>query len=144
MQHAVISAENAFIQSDYTACIDSMKEILVEDMDVNIKYVLAVAYANSENFKREEIDVIVSRLAPTTNEKELDYWIYLGRLDVKTAENIALSLSDDKLLIYAYMKEIDLLESDTAVSGEEKKARLDQLEQEITKLGEKYKTEEAK
>lgn len=142
MQRAVISAEHAFIQSDYTACIDSMKEIPVEDMDVNIKYVLAVAYANSENFQKEEIDVIVSRLAPTTNEKELDYWIYLGRLDVKTAEDIALSLSDDKLLIYAYMKETDLLESDTNVSGEEKKARLDQLEQEITKLGEKYKTEE--
>lgn len=142
MQRAVISAENAFIQSDYTACIDSMREIPVEDMDVNIKYVLAVAYANSENFQKEEIDVIVSRLAPTTNEKELDYWIYLGRLDVKTAEDIALSLSDDKLLIYAYMKETDLLESDTNVSGEEKKARLDQLEQEITKLGEKYKTDE--
>lgn len=142
MQRAVISAENAFIQSDYTACIDSMKAIPVEDMDVNIKYVLAVAYANSENFQKEEIDVIVSRLAPTTNEKELDYWIYLGRLDVKTAEDIALSLSDDKLLIYAYMKETDLLESDTNISGEEKKARLDQLEQEITKLGEKYKTEE--
>lgn len=144
MQRAVISAENAFIQSDYTACIDSMKEIPVEEMDVSIKYVLAVAYANSENFQKEEIDVIVSRLAPTTNEKELDYWIYLGRLDVKTAEDIALSLSDDKLLIYAYMKETDLLESDTTVSGEEKKARLDQLEQEITKLGEKYKTEETK
>lgn len=144
MQRAVISAENAFIQSDYTVCIDSMREIPVEDMDVNIKYVLAVAYANSENFQKEEIDVIVSRLAPTTNEKELDYWIYLGRLDVKTAEDIALSLSDDKLLIYAYMKETDLLESDTNISGEEKKARLDQLEQEITKLGEKYKTEEDK
>ena len=113
-------------------------------MGVNIKYVVAVAYANRENFQKEEIDVIVSRLAPTTNEKELDYWIYLGRLDVKTAEDIALSLSDDKLLIYAYMKETDLLESDTTVSGEEKKARLDQLEQEITKLGEKYKTEETK
>lgn len=144
MQRAVISAENAFIQLNYTECIDSMKEIPVEDMDVNIKYVLAVAYANSENFQKEEIDVIVSRLAPTTNEKELDYWIYLGRLDVKTAEDIALSLSDDKLLIYAYMKEMDLLESDTTVSGEEKKARLDQLEQEITKLGEKYKAEETK
>lgn len=137
-QQAVIAANQAYIASDYVACIDNLKAIEPDKMDRNTKYILAVAYANSESFKREEIETIVEKLTPSSNEKELDYWIYLGRLEVEKAEDIALSLSDDKLLIYAYMKESDLLESNTDISGEEKKERLDKLEQEITKLGKKY------
>ena len=53
-----------------------------------------------------------------------------------------MALSDDKLLVYAYMKEADILEGDTAMDGGEKKDRLDMLEQEIGNLGEKYKPEE--
>ena len=107
-------------------------------MDQNTKYILAVSYANSESFRKEEIQTIVSKLGPGSNEKELNYWIYLGRLDIERAEDIALALSDDKLLIYAYMKESDLLESNTDITGTEKKERLDKLEQEITRLGKKY------
>ena len=137
-QEAVIKASQSYINNDYMTCIDSAKGLSVQDMDTNTKYILAVAYANAESFKKEEIDNIVSKLTPSSNERELEYWISLGRLDVQGAEDLALSLSDDKLLIYAYMKELDMLESNTSISGEEKKTRMDKLEQEITKLGEKY------
>lgn len=141
-QQAVIAANQAYIANDYVACIDRLKAMEPDKMDRNTKYILAVAYANSESFKREEIETIVEKLTPSSNEKELNYWIYLGRLEVEKAEDLALSLSDDKLLIYAYMKESDLLESNTNISGEEKKERLDKLEQEITKLGKKYEKAE--
>ncbi len=139
-QRAVIETSQAYINNDYTACIDSAKPLSVEEMDSNTKYILAVAYANAESFKKEEIDNIVAKLSPTSNEKELEYWIRLGRLETGVASDLALSLSDDKLLIYSYMKELDLLESNTELSGEEKKSRIDKLEQEITKLGKKYET----
>lgn len=141
-QKAQIAANQNFIKKDYIAAVDSMNQYDTADMDAETKYILAYSYAVSESFKKEEIETITARLSPNSNEKELEYWIYLGRLNVKKAQEIALSLSDDKLLIYAYMKEADLLESDTAVSGENKKARLDTLEKEIQSLGDKYQQAE--
>lgn len=141
-EKALIMANERFITRDYVGCIDSIKQVEIEAMDVHTKYILAVAYASTESFKQEEISNIVSRLSVNSNEKELEYWISLGRLDVREAENLALALSDDKLLIYAYMKEIDILENDSNMDGEEKKSRLDTLNSEIKALGEKYKTEE--
>lgn len=141
-QKALVMANQRFITKDYVGCIDSMKSIDVENMDTYTKYILAVSYASTESFKQDEINNIVSRLSINSNEKELEYWISLGRLDVVQAENLALTLSDDKLLIYAYMKEIDMLENDTNMDGEEKKSRLDTLNNEIKSMGEKYTTEE--
>lgn len=141
-EKALVMANERFIARDYVGCIDSIKQIETEEMDIHTKYILATAYASTESFKQEEISNITSRLSINSNEKELEYWISLGRLDVRQAENLALALSDDKLLIYAYMKEIDLLENDSNMDGEEKKARLDTLNNEIKSLGEKYKTEE--
>lgn len=141
-EKALVMANERFITRDYVGCIDSVKQIEIEEMDVHTKYILAVAYASTESFKQEEISNIVSRLSVNSNEKELEYWISLGRLDVREAENLALALSDDKLLIYAYMKEIDILENESNMDGEEKKSRLDTLNSEINALGEKYKTEE--
>lgn len=137
-QKAVIAANQSYIGNDYVSCIDSLRGMEPDQMDQNTKYILAVAYANSESFRKEEIQTIISKLGPGSNEKELDYWISLGRLNIERAEDIALALSDDKLLIYAYMKESDLLESNTDITGTEKKERLDKLEQEITRLGKKY------
>lgn len=141
-QKAVIGASQKYIVNDFIGCIDMLEELKPEEMDAGTKYILAVSYAKSESLKQEEIASIVERLSPETSERELDYWIYLGRRDLAAAENTAMALSDDKLLVYAYMKEADILESDTSMDGTEKKQRLDTLEQEITKLGAKYETEE--
>ena len=140
-QEAVIAANQNYIVNDYVGCIDSLAALSPEEMDRNTKYILAASYARSESLKQEEIMVIVEKLSPESNEKELDYWIYLGRRKLDEAEKMAMALSDDKLLVYAYMKEADILEGNTAMDGAEKKERLDALEQEIGKLGEKYKPE---
>lgn len=140
-QEAVIAANQDYIVNDYVGCIDSLASLMPEEMDRNTKYILAASYARSESLKQEEISVIVEKLSPESNEKELDYWIYLGRRELQEAENMAMALSDDKLLVYAYMKEADILEGNTAMDGAGKKERLDALEQEIEKLGEKYKPE---
>ncbi len=66
----------------------------------------------------------------------------MGRLEVEKAENLAMALSDDKLLIYAYMKEYDLLENNTQIDGQDKKTRLDAIAKEIESLGKKYTVEE--
>ena len=141
-QKAVIRGNEEYIAGDYVGCIDALAPLEPEDMDRNTKYILAVSYAKSESLKQEEIASIVDKLSTESNERELDYWICLGRRNLKTAESIAMALSDDKLLIYAYMKEADILESDTSMDGTKKQERISTLEQEIEKLGAKYEAEE--
>jgi len=137
---SVISANQAYINKDYVGTIDSLKNIEISSMDANTKYILAVAYSRSETFKKEEIQNILTKLTSDVDERFLEYWIYVGRLDLSAAQDIAISLSDDKLLIYAYMKEAYIVESDTTLTGAEKKERLTALENEIENLGEKYES----
>lgn len=143
-QECVIRANEAYIQLDYVNCIDSMKEIEPEDMDVSTKYILAVSYAKCESLKKEEMESIVSKLSLMSNQKELEYWIHLGRMEYATAQEMAQALSDDQLLVYAYMKELDQLESDTSINGEEKQERISTLQDKIIQLGDKYTPEEEK
>ena len=135
---SVLAANEAYVANDYVTCIDSLKEIEVDQMKVATKYILATAYAKSESLRKEEIADIVSKLSLSSNEKELEYWIYLGRLDIEKSEDIAKALSDDKLLMYAYMKELNQLETDTSIAGEKKASRISTLEENIKKLGDKY------
>ena len=76
------------------------------------------------------------------DEKIKEYWIYIGRLDVQKAEDIAMVKSNDELLLYAYLKEKTLLETNTDISGEEKAARLETLDRKIESLVKEYETEE--
>lgn len=140
-QESVIAASQAYIGADYVGCIDSLKNVEKEAMDTSTKYILAVSYARSESLKREEMQDIISKLSLYSSERELDYWISLGRMDMEKAEDLAQSLSDDRLLLYAYMKELNQLENDVTMSGEEKQARIGMLEGNIKNLGEKYTTD---
>lgn len=76
------------------------------------------------------------------DESMMNYWIHLGRLDVVEAQNIAMQQSNDELLLYAYLKEKYLVETDMLISGEEKMQRLGSLDSKIDTLSEKYTSEE--
>lgn len=130
------------LSKDYRTCIDSLREVEPADMEKGTLYILAYSYANMESFRQDEMRNIIDNLSTSSNPKILEYWIRIGRLETKKAEEIALSLSDDKLLIYAYMKEADDLENNTKIDGSKKKQRLDELESQIEKLGDKYEPKE--
>ena len=116
----------------------------VDRLDIETKYILAVSYARSESFKKEEISNIIDKLSQASSEQEMEYWIYLGRNQLAEAQNTALTLSDDKLLIYAYMKEIDAVENDIQMDGNTKQERLTQLQNSIESIGKKYITDAKK
>lgn len=139
---AVIKASRAYTIQNYVDCIDCLKEIEPEQMDTYTKYILAVSYAKSEALEKAELDNILDKLSIYSNEIELEYWIAVGRSAYDRAENMAQALSDDKLLIYAYMKELNYLEGNVTMDGEEKQNRMAQLSNSITEIGKKYTTDE--
>ena len=103
---------------------------------------LAVAYIKCEDLTAEQKNNILDRLVPDGDERVMEYWICLGRENVEEAENIAMQCSDNEMLLYAYLKEKQLLELNTEMSGEEKGAALENLQNKIDSLAEQYTTEE--
>lgn len=135
---AVTEADNAYIENNNIALIDALKGVAVDEMEKHQKYILARAYLQSENLSDEQKKNVLDKLTLMADEKELEYWIYLGRMEVASAEDLALQLSDDELLLYAYMKEKAQIQADTVISGEEKEQKLQEIQSKIDSLAKKY------
>lgn len=135
---AVIEANQDYLKKDYIAVIDAFQRIKMERLSVFDKYILAFSYIQCESLTGEQKENIMNALSLDTNEKVLDYWIYLGRLDTAMAEDIAQQISDNDLLLYAYLKDKNIVEEDRVLSGSEKEHRLEELQGKIEKITESF------
>ncbi len=137
-KEAVIGANQSYYDADYIRVIDVLQEQKAGTMDVHTKCILAISYVRSENLTARQKENILALISPTGNEKYIDYWIMLGRGKVGEAENLAMQMSDDELLLYAYMKEKKQVEADDTIDGAEKSDRLTTLQKQIDELAEQY------
>ncbi len=139
---AKLKAEAAFIKGDYIQVVDDLEAIQMEKLGYDQKYILSISYVKTESLSVEQKENILKKLPVNGDEKLMEYWIHIGRRNPIEAENIAMQTSDDELLLYAYMQEKDMVETDAEITGEEKAAQLSTLEGKIKELSEKYLTEE--
>lgn len=139
---ARLQAEADYIRGDYIQIINDLSDLSMQHLAYDQKYILSIAYVRMESLTAEQKQNILDKLPIGGDEKLMEYWIYIGRLNPLEAENIAMQKSDDELLLYAYMLEKDLTETDIEMTGEEKAAKLSELEGKIKKLAEKYETDE--
>ncbi|MCI8666044.1 MAG: hypothetical protein HFG82_05195 [Dorea sp.] len=135
-QERLREAKDDYICKDYLAMIDALKGFETEELSRAEKYMLATAYIQGQvvdTFSAKDKENILSKVTYQSNEKVLDYWIHLGRLEVDKAEDLAMTMSDDQLLLYAYMHELHQVE-EGGLSGEAKKGRRQELIKEIEEL----------
>ena len=139
-QDKIVEANDAYLQKDYIRVIDSLKDFEIGQMECAQKYILATAYIQGESvdsFSTKDKEVILSKINYQSNEGIFDYWIHLGRMEVKEAENLALQMSDDQLLLYAYLQELSRIEEDQEMSGEEKSSKKQDLMKKVEELADK-------
>lgn len=139
-QDKIVEANDAYLQKDYIRVIDSLKDFEIAQMERAQKYILATAYIQGESvdsFSTKDKEVILSKINYQSNEGIFDYWIHLGRMEVKEAENLALQMSDDQLLLYAYLQELSRIEEDQEMSGEEKSSKKQDLMKKVEELADK-------
>lgn len=137
-EQAVVHANRSYLKLDYSKVIDSFKKIKLNRLTVYDKYILAYSYIQCESLTGEQKENIMNALSLETNEKVLDYWIYLGKLNVDKAEDIAQQISDNDLLLYAYLKDKSMVEENTKMSGSKKEQYLEDLDSKIEKLSSTY------
>lgn len=136
-QNRLMEAEDAYFRKDYIALIDALEGFETEELRHTGKYMLATAYIQGQavdTFSAKDKENILSKVTYQSNPETLDYWIHLGRLEVYKAEELAMKLSDDQLLLYAYMQELRQVEEDEALSGGEKNSRKQELMKAIEEL----------
>lgn len=139
-QKKIREAEDAYIRKDYIAMINALQGFQIADLDRAGKYMLATAYIQGQaidTFSPRDKENILSKITYQSNENVLDYWLHLGRLEVREAEELAMKMSDDQLLLYAYMQDLRQIEDDEGLSGEEKRGRKQELMDEIEGLAQK-------
>lgn len=135
-EKAVDKAVYAYLQTDYVGVIDDLSGISLRRLKPYQRYILALSYVKSENLSEEQKGNILSALDIRGNPKLLEYWINYGRSKLSEAENLAMQMSEDQLLLYALLKERYLLELNEKISGEEKEKRLKELSDRISSLSE--------
>lgn len=135
---AVIAANEAYLQSDYSGTVEAMKAVDVERMNVCQKYILAYSCVRCESFSDDNMRNILNTVSLNGDEKVLEYWIYINRLDTEKAADIAMQASSDQLLFFAYLKEKEVIESDASLTGEEKTKRLSEVEGKLKPLAEEF------
>lgn len=137
-QQAVIAANEAYLQSDYAATVEAMEAVSVSRMNVYQKYILAISCVKCESFSNSDQRNILNTISLNGDEKVMEYWIYINRLETDAAADIAMQQSSDQLLYYAYLKEKAVVENDVSLSGQEKSDRLAAIENKLKPLVEEY------
>lgn len=139
-EEAVIAANEAYLQSDYSGTVEAMKDVEVERMNVCQKYILAYSAVRCESFSDDSMKNILNTISLNGDEKIMEYWIYINRLDTEVAADIAMQESSNQLLYYAYLKEKAVIENDSSLSGQEKNERLSEIETKLQPLEEEFST----
>lgn len=137
-QQAVMAANEAYLQSDYASTVEALDEVSVNRMNVYQKYILAVSCVKCESFSDANQRNILNTISLNGDEKVMEYWIYINRLNTEAAADIAMQESSDQLLYYAYLKEKAVIENDTSLSGQEKSDRLSEIENKLQPLADEY------
>lgn len=139
-EEAVIAAYRAYMQSDYNGIIGAMETVEIERMDACQKYILSYACVRCESFGEESMRNILNTIVLNGDEKIMEYWICINRLDTDRAIDIAMQEASSQLLYYAYLKKKAVIEADPSLSGQEKNDLLQEIDGKLEPLREEFST----
>lgn len=139
-EEAAIAAYGAYLQSDYNGIIEAMEPVEIERMDSRQKYILSYACVRCESFSEESMNNILNTILLNGDERIMEYWICINRLDTDRAIDIAMQESSSQLLFYAYLKKKAVIEADPSLSGQEKNELLQDIDNKLEPLREEFST----
>ncbi|MGL6059034.1 MAG: type VII secretion protein EssB/YukC [Culicoidibacterales bacterium] len=128
-------ANEAFIKLDYLTVNSELSKIQINRMNFNTKYIITVSTIKSEALSEEQKNNILAVIGSNTDERILDYWVYLSKYQVSEAIDVAKQLGNLEYQAYAYMKEKAMVEADSTLNGQEREEKLHEITQNIDTLG---------
>jgi type VII secretion protein EssB len=130
-QEAFVSSNEHFLGKEYSEVVEVMSDYDVEDMPNVVQYQLASSYIINESLTEEQKQNIQNTVSLQSEPLYFQYWIHIGRGNAKEALDIARSLEDKDLIMFALIKYREELKSDDKLSSEEKQQKIKEVQAEI-------------
>ncbi|BBW97539.1 type VII secretion protein EssB [Geobacillus icigianus] len=130
-QEAYIQGTEWFLQNKYSDVITALEDYAPEDMPYVIQYELAFSYVMTESLTEKQRETVLNNITLKTDEPYMLYWIYIGRGQNEEALELARTMEDRDLIVYALLKYREQMKGDTELSGAEKQRKLEDIDQEI-------------
>ncbi|MDR7074428.1 type VII secretion protein EssB [Fictibacillus barbaricus] len=130
-QEAFVNSNEYFLGKDYSDVVEAMSDYEVEDMPNVVQYQLASSYIINESLTEDQKENIQNTISLQSDPLYFQYWIYIGRGNAKEALDIARSLEDKDLIMFALIKYREVLKSDDELSSEEKQQKIKEVQGEL-------------
>lgn len=140
--NAVSKGYEAYVANDYVETIKSLEDVNVNRMGISTKYILSISYIKSESLSEEQKKNILAGITLSTNEKILDFWVYLAQGDVEESIDIAKQLGNKEYTAFGYLKQKEAIQDDRSLSGAEREEKLKAVEQKISEFKQDESTKE--
>ena len=129
--------DTAFLKNDYEGVISQLESIGTKRIPFTQKYELSYSFVQGKELNERQKKVILNNITLRSDEKYLDYWIENGRGNLDEALDIAKNLRDSDLILYGITQKIEQVRNNTKLSGTEKEAQVNKLEEDYKKYEEK-------
>ena len=137
-QNTLLQASDTFLSLDFNATIETLAKMNPKNLPQTAKYELAYSYIQGEPLTNEQRAVVLNNISLKSDPNYLLYWVYSGNGSLDDALDIAKSLRDVQLTIYALEKKISALNVDTTLSGAAKEEELQKMTEQLTKAKESF------
>ena len=127
--------EESYIDKKYIDAVESGNKVSLNKMSINAKYIYALSVINNLQFTQEQQGNILSGLSSNSNEKLLDYWIYIGRKEFDKAYDIGVQINDKQYQGNALIYKKDYITQSTDISQEQREQILSDIDSKLSNLG---------
>ena len=141
-QVAFINSQEHFLQSEYSEVVTQLSDYKVEDMPRVVQFELAQSYIINESLTEEQKENVKNTITLESDSLYFQYWIHIGRGNAKEALDLARSLEDRDLIVFALLKYREEIKADERLTGDEKQQEIKEVQSEIDEYMEEQKAQE--
>ena len=139
-QAAYVQSSEHFLKNEYSQVVTTLNSYEAKDMPRVVQYKLATSYIINESLNEDQKDTLQNRITLQSDRNYYLYWIHIGRGEAEQALDIARSLEDSEIILYALLKYKEQIRAQQDLSGEEKQNQLKEIQDEIDEYAEAIKT----
>ncbi|WP_074011165.1 type VII secretion protein EssB [Numidum massiliense] len=143
---AFLDSSKYFLNNEYSEVVNTLERYKIDEMPPVVQYGLATSYAVSVSMTldAEQRKNIRDMVTLQSDPQYYAYWIHLGRGENEEAIDVARSLEEQDLLVYALVKYSEEVKADGDLSGEEKQKKLEGIQKEIDEYHKEQEEQERK
>lgn len=125
----------AYVSENYNEVIANSKKININKANTEELYVIARSVIITQKLEDKIKEELLSQVSINGDIELLKYWVLLGQEEFEQAIDIAYSLNDKNLSIYANLKYLDYINNDSSLSTDKKEEKRKKIESQLKELG---------